>query len=107
MRSRGSAMTYPAIPAFVSVALSPLELGADALLYVMDHGHAIGVPTDALYFAEKVAIVSIARRETDPIILRKVNTAIDVICLALRHRTALDAAAATPVPAVEPSTPDV
>ena len=42
---------------FASAALGSLELGADALLYVMAHGHTLSVPTHALRFAEKVGVI--------------------------------------------------
>ena len=82
---------YPQIELFTSDAVSPLQLGSDALQYVMRHGHTASIPTDALYFAEKVAIVTIAPRETDPAVLVSVNRAIDVIAASIRIREQIEA----------------
>jgi hypothetical protein len=68
----------------------PLDVGADALLYVMAYGHTISVPTAVLHFAEKVAVLSIARRETPEPVLVDVNRAITRIAASLRTRLALD-----------------
>ena len=78
------------IPRFESTADSGLELGADALLFVMAHGHTISVPTQALMFAEKVGVISIARRETPDAVLSGVNRALDLIAASLRTRDRLD-----------------
>lgn len=93
---------------FHSDAVSGLELGADALLFVMAYGHTISVPDAALMFAEKIAIVSIARRETPAPVLRDVNRAIDVIAASLRNRARLGRESA-PVPdvnTIEPHKPN-
>ena len=77
---------------FSSDAVSGLERGADALLYVMTHGHTLTVPTDALLFAEKVVVISIARHEGEsPVVIADVNRAIDLIAATLRIRARLDA----------------
>jgi len=75
---------------FHSDAESGLELGADALLYVMAHGHTISVPTQALLFAEKVGVISIARRDTPVPVLADVNRALDLIAASLRTRERID-----------------
>lgn len=75
---------------FESTADSGLELGADALLFVMAHGHTISVPTAALLFAEKVGVISISPRDTAPVVLRDVNRALDLIAATLRTRDRLD-----------------
>jgi len=67
----------------------PLDIGADALLYVMAYGHTISVPDTALHFAEKVAVLSIARRDTSEPVLVDVNRAITRIAASLRTRLAL------------------
>jgi hypothetical protein len=94
---------------FDSHATDTLELGADALLYVMAHGHTISIPTAALYFAEKVAIVAIASRHTPAPVLRDVNKAIDVIAMSIRQRDRLarEAMPVAPIPvAVTPERPN-
>lgn len=93
---------------FATSADAPLAAGSDALIYVMRHGHTLSVPTALLYFAEKVAIVTIAARETDPAILASVNRAIDVIASSIRIRERLDRDAAVPAaaPAAAPDDRD-
>ena len=94
---------------FQSSAGSGLELGADALLYVMAHGHTISVPTQALLFAEKVGVISIARRDTPVLVLADVNRALDLIAASLRTRERLDrepdngAPTCAPAPADNPT----
>lgn len=94
---------------FHSDAIGGLEYGADALLFVMAYGHTISVPDHALMFAEKVAIVSIARRDTPEPVLRDVNRAIDIIAASLRDRTKIDAEASPAVDAntIEPHKQDL
>lgn len=88
---------------FETAAIDTLELGADALLYVMAHRHTITVPTDALQLALKVATIAIARQSTAPAVLRDVNDAIDTIAASLRCRLKLDAeSAAAAAPAAAP-----
>lgn len=98
---------HPSFVLFTSDASDGLELGADALLYVMAHGHCLSVPTEALYFAEKVAIVSIARKETPASILTAVNLAINEIAATIRVRARLDADARTAQPSTTPERPNV
>jgi hypothetical protein len=89
-------MSYPTITPFESAATTTLERGADALRYVMAHGHAVSVPTDVLHFAEKVGVLSIARREGESAaVVAEVNRALDVIAATLRIRARLDADCAT------------
>jgi hypothetical protein len=78
-------------PVFETQAKDPLDIGADALLFVMAHGHALDVPTTALHFAEKAAMLSIARRDTPEAVLVDVNRAVDTIANTLRIRAKLDA----------------
>lgn len=76
---------------FRSTATHDIALGADALRYVMTHGHTISVPDQALRFAEKVAILSVQRREDEsPTVLAAVNIALDLIASTLRRREQLD-----------------
>jgi hypothetical protein len=91
-------MDYPAIVPFETTGTTGLAQGADALRYVMTHGHALTVPTDVLHFAEKVGVLSIARREDESAtVIAEVNRALDVIAVTLRARAHLDAEAATVV----------
>src|SRR5947209_108383 len=84
--------TYPPIVPFESAGMDNLERGTDGLLYVMAHGHAATVPTDVLMFAEKVGVISIARRKDEvPAVLADVNRALDIIAATLRARAKLDA----------------
>jgi hypothetical protein len=85
-------MSHPMILPFTTTATSELGRGADALRYIMAHGHAVTVPTDVLHFAEKVGVLSIARREGEsPAVVAEVNRALDVIATTLRIRARLDA----------------
>lgn len=86
---------------FETTAVDTLALGSDALLYVMAHRHAISVPTSALYFAEKVGVVGIARRDINPLVLADVNRALDLIAKTLRTREMLDREP-LPLPPVSP-----
>ena len=96
------------ITPFESQSTDALVIGADALLYVMAHGHTISVPTQALRLAEKVAVISIARRDTPQPVLRDVNRAIDLIAASIRTRERLDLAPAalTTPPAAPMTAPD-
>jgi hypothetical protein len=91
---------------FHSGAESGLELGAEALLYVMAHGHTISVPTQALLFAEKVGVISIARRDTPVPVLADVNRALDLIAASLRTRERLDREAKDGSPTCGPASAD-
>lgn len=71
-------------------AVDGLRLGADALLYVMQHGHTISVSDRALLFAQKVGVLAIARRDTAAPVLLDVNRALDAIGASLRRRDRLD-----------------
>jgi hypothetical protein len=83
-------MSYPTITLFESTATTTLERGADALRYVMAHRHAVTVPTADLQFAEKVGVLSIARREDESApVVAEVNRALDVIAATLRIRARL------------------
>ena len=53
--------------------------------------HAATVPTDVLMFAEKVGVISIARRDVAPAVLADVNKALDIIAATMRVRAKLDA----------------
>ena len=100
-------MSYPAIVPFETQGTDNLERGADALLYVMAHGHAVTVPTTVLLFAEKVGVLGIARRDVAPAVLADVNRALDVIASTLRARARLDREpAATVAAARPPAAPD-
>jgi hypothetical protein len=92
---------------FHTAADSGMELGADALLYVMAHGHTISVPDRALYFAQRVGVIGIARRDTPEPVVRDVNRALDLIAASLRTRERLDresseTASATPQTPIAP-----
>lgn len=98
---------HPFVP-FESDAVDTHALGADALLYVMAHEHAVTVPTAALYFAEKVAYMAIADKDTPEKTLVRVNRAIDMIAATIRVRERLDredtpAVDTTPAPQAPPS----
>jgi hypothetical protein len=89
---RTTAMDYPAIMPFETKGATALSQGADALRYVMANGHAVTVPTDVLHFAERVGVLSIARREDElATVVAEVNRALDVIAATLRIRARLDA----------------
>lgn len=92
---------------FESESTDCARIGADALLFVMAYGHTISVPTIALRMAEKIAVISIAARETPAAVLRDVNKAIDIIAVSIRQRDALDLAPAIaepiPAPASKPN----
>lgn len=79
---------------FATTDPEPVRQGTEALLYVMTHGHTISVPDVALRFAEKVAIMSIAPRDTAAPVLADVNRALDIIAMSLRHRDRMDREAA-------------
>lgn len=96
---------HPSFVLFASDATESLARGSDALLYVMAHGHTISVPTAALYFAEKIGVLSIGRRDTPETVLRAVNKALDVIASALRMRDRLDREI-TVIPALHARTPE-
>jgi len=98
---------YPPIPPFAvdddadGIPPSSSAIGAAALQYVMQHGHAIAVPDRALYHAVKVAVLAIAQppRPKDPhetprqvhaAVLREVGEAIRIIEATIRRRDALD-----------------
>lgn len=80
----------PALVMFTSGADNDIALGADALRYVMAHGHTISIPDHALRFAEKVAIISIRARDTAAPVLANVNRALDEIANSIRRRERID-----------------
>jgi len=96
-------MDYPAITPFETEGTDNLERGADALLYVMAHGHAVTVPTGVLLFAEKVGVLGIARRDVAPAVLADVNRALDIVAATLRARARLDREPAATVAAARPA----
>ncbi len=81
-------------------AANEWALGSLALLYVMAYDHTVSVPDQALRFAEKVGVLSIARRETPDPVLRDVNRALDLIAVSLRQRDRLDRDRATALAAL-------
>ena len=101
-------MSHPMIVPFTTTATSGLGRGADALRFVIAHGHTVTVPTADLHFAEKVGVLSIARREGESAaVVAEVNRALDVIAATVRIRARLDAEDATEPIQVTPLPADV
>lgn len=97
----------PPLPPFDPQAADepPAEYGLRALLFVLTHDHAIGVPSAALELAQYAAPLATAHTDISPIAAQTIARAVSQIGSTLRARAALDADSITQAAQDAPGAP--